>query len=243
MATTGLRKVLEQLHRALPAPGGQPDGDLLTHFIATRDEAAFAALVRRHGPMVLGVCRRLLRNDHDAEDAFQATFLVLARRAGSVLNRESVGSWLYGVACRTARQAAAANARRRARERQVENMPHPEVAPAEAQDWLALLDQELSRLPEKYRAAVVLCDLGGCPRREGPGSSACRRAPCRAGWPPPARCSPGGWRAVAWRRPARRWRPGWPAARCRRPWCGRPRGPRRWLRPDKSRRPQRPPSS
>jgi RNA polymerase sigma factor (sigma-70 family) len=164
--TTGLRKVLEQLHRALPASGGLPDGELLAHFIATRDEAAFAALVRRHGPMVLGVCRRVLGNYHDAEDAFQATFLVLARRAASVVKRESVGSWLHGVACRTALQAASANARRRARERQVETMPHPEVAPAEVPDWLPLLDRELGRLPEKYRAAVVLCDLEGCPRRE-----------------------------------------------------------------------------
>ena len=166
MVTTGLRQVLEQLHRVFPAPAGQPDGDLLAHFIATRDEAAFAALVRRHGPMVLGVCRRLLRHEQDAEDAFQATFLVLARKAASVVKRESVGSWLYGVACRTARQAAAANARRRARERQVETMPHPEVAPPEAQDWLPVLDRELERLPGKYRETIVLCDLEGRPRRE-----------------------------------------------------------------------------
>jgi RNA polymerase sigma factor (sigma-70 family) len=166
MATTGLRKLLGQLHQALPAPGGLPDGQLLAHFLATRDEAAFAALVRRHGPMVLGVCRRLLGHEHDAEDAFQATFLVLARRGESVVKRESVGSWLHGVACRTALQAAAANARRRARERQVENMPHPEVAPAEPHDWLPLLDRELARLPEKYRAVLVLCDLEGRPRRE-----------------------------------------------------------------------------
>ena len=166
MPTTGLRILLEQLRQAAPAGGSVPDGQLLAHFIATRDEAAFAALVRRHGPMVLGVCRRLLGSYHDAEDAFQATFLVLARRAASVLNRESVGSWLYGVACRTAMQAAAANARRRAQERQVEDMPHPKVMPEEPRDWLPLLDRELGRLPEKYRAAVVLCDLEGCPRRE-----------------------------------------------------------------------------
>jgi RNA polymerase sigma factor (sigma-70 family) len=163
MATTGLRQVLDHLH---PPGGGLTDAQLLTRFVTSRDEASFAALVRRHGPMVLAVCRRLLGHAQDAEDAFQATFLVLARKAGSVVKRESVGSWLHGVACRTAMQAASANARRRARERQVVDMPHPEVMPEEAYDWLPLLDQELGRLPEKYRAAVVLCDLEGRSRRE-----------------------------------------------------------------------------
>jgi RNA polymerase sigma factor (sigma-70 family) len=163
MATTGLRRVLDYLH---PPGGGLTDAQLLTRFVTSRDEASFAALVRRHGPMVLAVCRRLLGNHQDAEDAFQATFLVLARKAGSVVKRESVGSWLHGVACRTSLQAASANARRRARERQVVDMPHPEVMPEEARDWLPLLDQELGRLAEKYRAAVVLCDLEGRSRRE-----------------------------------------------------------------------------
>jgi RNA polymerase sigma factor (sigma-70 family) len=116
--------------------------------------------------MVLGVCRRVLRQEQDAEDAFQATFLVLARKAGSVRRREAVGSWLYAVAYRTARQVRDARARRRAWERQVAAIPHPEVGPPEAQDWRPLLDAELARLPEKYRAAVVLCDLEGLSRRE-----------------------------------------------------------------------------
>ncbi len=124
------------------------------------------ALVRRHGPMVLGVCRRVLHNSHDAEDAFQATFLVLARKAASVVKRESVGSWLYGTAYRTAMEARTMNARRRSRERPVENLPRPIVVPAEAQDWRPLLDRELSLLPEKYRAAIVLCDLEGRTRKE-----------------------------------------------------------------------------
>jgi RNA polymerase sigma factor (sigma-70 family) len=160
---TGLGQVLQHLQQA---GGGQTDGQLLARFAATRDEASFAALVRRHGPMVLGVCRRVLGHFHDAEDAFQATFLVLARKAASVIKRESVSCWLHGVAYHTALRAGAAIGRRRARERQVDDMPHPQVLPAEAHDWLPLLDRELSRLPEKYRAAIVLCDLEGRSRRE-----------------------------------------------------------------------------
>jgi RNA polymerase sigma factor (sigma-70 family) len=157
-----LGKVLDHVRQALRRPsGGVTDSDLLARFVATRDEEAFAALVERHGPLVLGVCRRVLGNYHDAEDAFQAAFLVLATRARAVAKRDSVGSWLYVVAYRTALEARSANARRRARERQVEHLPHPEVAPAEPQDWRPLLDQELSRLPDKYRAPVVLCDLEG----------------------------------------------------------------------------------
>src|SRR5262245_10171464 len=93
------------------------DGQLLERFVARRDEHAVEELVRRHGPMVLGVCRRLLGSVHDAEDAFQATFLVLARRAAAVSPRELVGNWLYGVAYRTALEVRAVAARRRAKER------------------------------------------------------------------------------------------------------------------------------
>jgi RNA polymerase sigma factor (sigma-70 family) len=163
-----LKKPLERLRRALAPPdgGGLTDGQLLARFVAGRDEAAFAALVRRHGPMVFGVCRRLLRHQQDTEDCFQAAFLVLAQKAGAIRRRESLASWLYGVAYRVALDARGAAARRRGRERQVGSMPQPEVMPAEPQDWRPLLDRELALLREDYRSAVVLCDLEGRSRRE-----------------------------------------------------------------------------
>src|ERR671938_432204 len=102
---TSARAGLVLYHLRRLAGAEPPDGQLLGRFTALRDEAAFAALVRRHGPMVRNVCRRVLGHAQDAEDAFQATFLALARKAGSVRKRESVGSWLHGVACRTALQA------------------------------------------------------------------------------------------------------------------------------------------
>ncbi len=161
--TTGLGRVLEHLQQG---SGGLTDGQLLARFASTRDEACFAALVRRHGPMVLSVCRRLLHDFHDAEDAFQATFLVLAKKAASLVVGESLGCWLYGVAYRTAVQARGLGARRRSREKPMHDMPHPEVRPAEIHDWLPLLDRELTGLPEKYRAAIVLCDLEGRTRKD-----------------------------------------------------------------------------
>src|SRR6516225_9442119 len=105
------------------------DGQLLENYLSRRDEAAVAALVRRHGPMVWGVCRRIARNHHDAEDAFQATFLVLVRKAASVVPREMVGNWLYGVARQTALKSRATAAKRQARERQVQQMPEPAAVP------------------------------------------------------------------------------------------------------------------
>jgi RNA polymerase sigma factor (sigma-70 family) len=145
---------------------GSTDGQLLESFITHHDEAAFAALVRRHGPMVWGVCRRLLRNTHDAEDAFQATFLVLVRKAASVVPRERVPNWLYGVAYQTAVRARSLTAKRQRRERQVMDVPEQEATPREPwNDLQPVLDQELAGLPERYRLPVVLCDLEGKTRK------------------------------------------------------------------------------
>jgi RNA polymerase sigma factor (sigma-70 family) len=169
MATGQTGEVLRQLRRAVLPPDGGPltDGQLLESFLDGRDEAALAALVRRHGPMVWGVCRRVLTNHHDAEDAFQATFLVLVRKAASVRPRALVGNWLYGVARQTALKARALAARRKGRERQVTEMPEAAVADQDrGDDLLKLLDEELGRLPDKYRAVLVLCDLEGKTRRE-----------------------------------------------------------------------------
>jgi RNA polymerase sigma factor (sigma-70 family) len=145
---------------------GLTDRELVERFAASGPpggEVAFAALVRRHGPMVLRVCRGVLRNHQDAQDAFQATFLILARKAGSVWVRDSVGPWLYGVACRVAACSKAAAARRRRHERRAAAMtvPYSVVREAGHDDLQAILHEELGRLPEKYRAAIVLYDLEG----------------------------------------------------------------------------------
>jgi RNA polymerase sigma factor (sigma-70 family) len=151
------------------------DAHLLQAFLERRDEAAFEGLLRRHGPMVLGVCRRVLGNLHDAEDAFQATFLVLVRKAASVQPREMVGPWLYGVTLRTALKARAMNAKRRAKERRAGELPVPADGPPE--ELLARLDEELGRLPERYRVPVVLCELAGRSRKHCKGSVPCSARP------------------------------------------------------------------
>jgi RNA polymerase sigma factor (sigma-70 family) len=161
-----LNKALRQLRGALVRrdTAGLTEADLWERYVQGRDEAAFEALLRRHGPMVLGVCRRILRHEQDAEDAFQATFLVLVRRAASLQARDTLAHWLHGVACRTALEARGAAAKRRAKEAAAP----PRAAPPEgagAELW-PVLDQELGRLPEKYRAVVVLCDLEGKTRGE-----------------------------------------------------------------------------
>jgi RNA polymerase sigma factor (sigma-70 family) len=168
MPTSPTTSVIEHLRRAalLRAGPGLGDAELLGCFVERRDQAALAALVRQHGPMVWGVCRRLLSH-HDAEDAFQATFLVLVRKAASIVPRELVGNWLYGVAHQTALMARRTAARRRAREVQVTVMPTIEAMQQHPwSDVQPLLDQELRRLPDNYRAVIVLCDLQGRTRKD-----------------------------------------------------------------------------
>jgi RNA polymerase sigma factor (sigma-70 family) len=169
MPGSPVSQLIEHLRRtALPRYGaGLTDGQLLGRFVQARDEAAFEALLRRHGPMVWGVCRRIVGHAQDAEDAFQATFVVLVRKAAAVVPREAVGNWLYGVAYHTALKARAVSAKRRGREIPVDALPEPGTAGPDLRDErLRLLDQELSRLPDKYRLPIVLCDLEGRPRRE-----------------------------------------------------------------------------
>jgi RNA polymerase sigma factor (sigma-70 family) len=185
-----INEVVQHLRRAVLQQDGAglSDAELLAHFVGRRDQTAAAALVRRHAPMVWAVCRRILRDAHDAEDAFQATFLVLVRRAASITPRAMVGNWLYGVAHQTALKARAMAARRRARERQVPALPEPAAGPQPRRDDLGdVLDHELSRLPDKYRAAIVLCDLEGRTRTEAArqlgvpeGTLAARHARARA---------------------------------------------------------------
>jgi RNA polymerase sigma factor (sigma-70 family) len=161
MATGKMSKVIYQLCRAVLGDGGETDGQLLASFLAHREQAAFEALVQRHGRMVLGVCQRVLNHSHYAEDAFQATFLVLVRKAASLVARQTIGDWLFGVAYNTALKARAAAIKQRTKERKVAAMSEERALEDIWQDLRPLLDQEIHRLPEKYREAVVLCGLEG----------------------------------------------------------------------------------
>ena len=142
---------------------GQSDAQLLERFIEQRDPGAFEALMGRHGPMVLSVCRGILRDPNDAEDAFQATFLVMVRKASTIRGRRVVGSWLYRVAHRVAIQANKAAARRRAHEKEAGQMATASrpSGPTIPDEVLPALHEEIARLPEKHRLALVLCDLEG----------------------------------------------------------------------------------
>jgi RNA polymerase sigma factor (sigma-70 family) len=169
MAGVSSREVLRHLNTLFHSgPGGSlGDDELLERFIAGRDADAFAALVERHGAMVLGVCRRVLGNRDAAEDAFQATFLVLSRKAASIARREHVFSWLYGVALRAALDARAREMRRKAREKRWGAMRAVESTdPTDTSGLREVLDEELARLPERYRSALVLCELEGLSRRD-----------------------------------------------------------------------------
>ena len=161
MATRALASFVRLLRQYSLHHGSTADDDeLLDRFIRHRDEDAFETLVQRHGRMVLGVCRRILRNEADAEDCFQATFLVLVRKAASLRGRGMVGNWLYTVARNAALKAKAMRNLRHSKEQEAatekarksaDHDPHLEE----------LLDQELGSLPDKYRTAIVLCDLEG----------------------------------------------------------------------------------
>jgi RNA polymerase sigma factor (sigma-70 family) len=162
----------------LTAGSGNPseptDERLLHDYVTGQDAAAFAAIVRRHGAMVLGVCRRVLHHEHDAEDAFQATFVVLLHKARSLTRPKLLGNWLYGVAYRTALKARLAAVRRRQRERPIVNEPPAKTAnEAVWNDLRPILDDELHRLPEKYRAPVVLCYLEGQTTQEAARTLGC----------------------------------------------------------------------
>jgi RNA polymerase sigma factor (sigma-70 family) len=172
--------VKEQQSAVCSAIGGQlygsvlSDAELLRRFVAYRDEHAFAALVVRHGPMVFGVCRRLLRHAQDAEDAFQATFLILVRKAAVIGRRELLANWLYGVATRVAARARILATRRQ--EREGTNMEQLAVAtrePTESRDLSAAIEEEVQRLPAKYRSPIVLCYLEGHTNEEAAGELCC----------------------------------------------------------------------
>jgi RNA polymerase sigma factor (sigma-70 family) len=164
MAPGELRPVIHQLRRLVGPPGASSltDAQLLERFVTLRDQAAFELLVWRHAAMVLGVCRRVLHHEHDAEDAFQATFLIFVRKAEGIGKSASVGSWLYKVAVRVALAARARAARRSACEQA--RAVAPVAEPTQELLWHDLrpvLDEEVSRLPDKYRVPFVLCYLEG----------------------------------------------------------------------------------
>ncbi|MBL8796036.1 MAG: sigma-70 family RNA polymerase sigma factor [Planctomycetia bacterium] len=183
MSYPQLQPVLRHIRRLLGQSCGHqlPDGQMLERFALQREEAAFAALVERHGPMVWSVCRRVLNDDHEAEDAFQATFLVLTRKADAIRQRQSVASWLYGVAYRVALKARARIGKRRAREQHLLE-PAAEAAPSTGNEHMDLalrelrsvLDEEVNRLPAKYRDPLVLCYFEGKTKDE---------AAAELGWP------------------------------------------------------------
>jgi RNA polymerase sigma-70 factor (ECF subfamily) len=169
MKNTCMHEVVRELGALFNegAIGMLSDGQLLDRFVELHEAWAFEAIVERYGPLVWGVCGRVLRDHHDAEDAFQATFLVLARRAASIMPREKIGNWLYGVAYQTAMKARATRAKRRVRERPAWEMTEPEAVPDDyADELLSRLDREVTRLPEKYRVPIILCELQGKTHRE-----------------------------------------------------------------------------
>ena len=173
MAMPSLQNRLEHVpqHPDPSASGAATDAQMLERFLRQRDGAAFGMLMRRYGPLVFGVCRRVLQNTEDAEDALQATFLMLARKAGAISRRESVSGWLYTVAYRIALRAKLKSAKRTHQQRPLEDVPDNESGndPADrtvCRELGQLLDSELSQIPEKYRVAFLLCHVEGKTRTE-----------------------------------------------------------------------------
>jgi RNA polymerase sigma factor (sigma-70 family) len=178
MATGNWTPVLRYIRqvRGSPAHAEVSDAQLLEHFTRQGDEAAFTALVERHGPMVLGVCLRVLRNTHDADDAFQATFLLLARKARSLRQPELLGRWLHGVAYRTALKARGVAVRRRLRQRPLEDVAAQDDEAPVWRDLRPVLDDAIGQLPPWYRVPVILCYLEGLTNAQ-----AARRLGCPVG--------------------------------------------------------------
>jgi RNA polymerase sigma factor (sigma-70 family) len=169
MTCRGMRHALDWARLTLHEHGAdvRSDAQLLSDFLASRDDRAFASIMHRHGPMIFGICRRFLPELYDAEDAFQAVFLVFAKRAGSIQLPGQLASWLYGVAYKTASKMRSYLGKKRIREQSYPGLS--ELAGAERRQWddvWMILDHELNRLPAKYRAPIVLCDLEGRSRRD-----------------------------------------------------------------------------
>ena len=162
----GLERVIDLVHSIakLPDGGQSSDLELLDRYLTHADQLAFTELVHRHGCMVLNVCKRILTNHQDAEDAFQATFLILAGKAHKVRQR-SIGSWLHTVAYRTALTARTRRRQRTRFETTMDALPEPKASPPEAESWRHELDLAVRQLPVKYREPIVLCELGGVSRR------------------------------------------------------------------------------
>jgi RNA polymerase sigma factor (sigma-70 family) len=168
MSVSSMNRVMQRIRQAVVDADDpcEADADLIARFLSLDDSHAVGVLIRRHAPMVWGVCRRILLDHHNAEDAFQATFLVLLRKANTIKPRSMVGNWLHGVAFQTALKARAMTMKRSTREKSMAILPEPASKAKGDHPMLEFLDEELNRLPDKYRVVLVLCDLQGKTRAE-----------------------------------------------------------------------------